>query len=271
MTLTIAEQILVAVRDLATTFAKPRPTLEDIVVHVWGLFPGTFGLKGYAETYPNSNKVVAELSGQRGLVRRGLLARTDSGRLTLTDDGARMAERVLERTGPTAPPAKRGRPTKPARAAAPPNGHSNGTVVPAPAIPVVELSPGDEKTLLALFHAGAVEKFRLGQKLEISFADACRFWGVALQRGFSRSGGKKNEDFSLQGEAVNVQLAHVAATLDRVEGLLVDDAGRVQTGRLSNGRLVPAGDVRELRHVHRWLEERFERHLGLIRARKVQA
>jgi len=36
---------------------------------------------------------------------------------------------------------------------------------------------------------------------------------------------------------------------------------------LSNGRVLTAGDVRVLTNIHRYMEEKFERHLNLMRNR----
>ncbi len=39
---------------------------------------------------------------------------------------------------------------------------------------------------------------------------------------------------------------------------------------LSTGRIITAGDVRILTHVHRYMEDRFDRHLNLLRTRAVK-
>jgi len=91
-TLTAADRILLAVADLEALSA-PVP-VEAIVVECWRRSPQTFGLKGYAGQYPDSNKVTAYLAGERGLVRRGWLRRPAVGLLALTPKGRRRARQL---------------------------------------------------------------------------------------------------------------------------------------------------------------------------------
>jgi hypothetical protein len=51
----------------------------------------------------------------------------------------------------------------------------------------------------------------------------------------------------------------ILAELDRV---LAD-----VDGETSSGRHVTAGDVRVMTNIHRYMEDRFERHLNLLRSR----
>jgi hypothetical protein len=67
---TVPEKILVAADQLEHKGITPF-TAEALIVAVWEKFPKTFGLKGYAELYPDSNKVLSSLMGEKGLARRG--------------------------------------------------------------------------------------------------------------------------------------------------------------------------------------------------------
>ena len=41
-----------------------------LIVASWQRFPGTFGLKGFTEKYPDSNKILSSIMGEKGLARR---------------------------------------------------------------------------------------------------------------------------------------------------------------------------------------------------------
>ncbi len=98
--------------------------------------------------------------------------------------------------------------------------------------------------LLPLLGSVAAEKFADGRKNIITFAEACSLWGIA------------------RGDDVDSRLAAFGRELhelDRHVGREVE---------LSGGRVVTAGEVRCLQHLHEHLGQRFERHLGLLRDRK---
>ena len=60
--------LLLAAGEMQGTF-----TAEDLIVSVWKRDTKVFGLKGYTNQYPDSNKVLAALMGEKGLVARGWL------------------------------------------------------------------------------------------------------------------------------------------------------------------------------------------------------
>jgi hypothetical protein len=67
-------------------------TIEDLIVLVWEKNKQQFGLEGYEEKYPDSQKVKCVVYGNRGLARSGYLVKT--GRRTyvkgLVDDWVRL-------------------------------------------------------------------------------------------------------------------------------------------------------------------------------------
>ena len=65
---TVPEQILLAAHQLEEQGQSPF-SAEALIVASWKLFPATFGLKGYIELYPDSNKVLSSIMGERGLAR----------------------------------------------------------------------------------------------------------------------------------------------------------------------------------------------------------
>jgi hypothetical protein len=213
---TVPEKILLAAHQLEEQGQSPF-SAEALIVASWKRFPRTFGLKGYAELYPDSNKVLSSIMGERGLTRRGWLSKMGQKLYALTREGHQVVLRLQE--GGEPPPA-----------AAP-----------------VKVPRDLEKQLLTMFDSAAVTKFEEGLKEELTFADACRFWGVT-------------ED--LRGEALT-------AKLDRTRAILTDVERTIGTGSaaLSNGRSISKDDLNLAIAVHEYLAERFARHLSLLRNR----
>lgn len=83
------DKILLAAARLAreghTSFA-----VEQLIVTAWKMFPADFSLCGFANLYPDSNRVLTYLSGPRGLRRRGLIEKADTNLLTLSAEGRRL-------------------------------------------------------------------------------------------------------------------------------------------------------------------------------------
>jgi hypothetical protein len=213
---TVSEKILVAAFGLEKK-GQTSFTAEDLVVASWKQFPGTFGLKGYEEKFPDSNKVLSSIMGERGLARRGWLVKIGQKMYSFTKDGRRVAAQLLNEE------------------------------VEEPTSEYVAVPRDREKFLISLFNSTAYRKFEENQKNELAFADACRFWDITQNP---------------QGEAVDERLDQVEKTLNELEQELAQ-----ADGRLSNGRLLTAGDIRVLRNIHRYMEDRFDRLLNLLRSR----
>src|SRR5215510_9705054 len=92
---TVPEKILLAAFALEEAGESPF-TAEALVVSAWKKYPVTFGLKNFAEQYPDSNKVLASIMGERGLARRGWLSKVGQKLYALTREG-RQAVRRLHR------------------------------------------------------------------------------------------------------------------------------------------------------------------------------
>jgi hypothetical protein len=216
---TVPEKILLAAFQLEQEGQSPF-SAEALIVASWQRFPRTFGLKGYADQYPDSNKVLSSIMGVKGLARRGWLAKMGQKLYTLTREGQVLARRLSQ-----------GGETK------------ADTAVQSEH----KLSREHEKFLLGLFSSPATRKFEEGLKQEVTFADACRYWGV-------------NEN--MHGEALDARLDHFRANLADLNHVLGQN-----DAVLSNGRSVSASDVKLLNQVHDQLRERFGRHLSLLRNR----
>jgi hypothetical protein len=67
-------------------------TAEDVIVRAWRSFPESFGLSGYREEHPDSNRVLAKLMGSLGLCGRGWLEQTNTKTYRLTNAGRKMAK-----------------------------------------------------------------------------------------------------------------------------------------------------------------------------------
>jgi hypothetical protein len=147
---TVPEKILLAAFQLEEQGQSPF-SAEALIVASWQKYPRTFGLKGYDEQYPDSNKVLASIMGEKGLARRGWLIKMGQKLYSLSHEGRRTVRRLLQ--GEEQPESlKSDRPIK--------------------------LSKEHDKQLQGLFVTTAYEKFREGRQQELTFADACRFWNI---------------------------------------------------------------------------------------------
>jgi hypothetical protein len=84
------EKILLAMLDVAGGTTK-LCAYEDIVVRAWKLFPEEFGLRGYADIYPDSSDLHKPLYGP---LKRDGLVRSQSKKFALTQRGLEVAERL---------------------------------------------------------------------------------------------------------------------------------------------------------------------------------
>src|SRR5580765_453369 len=100
---TVPEKILVAAESLDKQGQSPF-SAEALIVGSWQKFPRTFGLKGYAEQYPDSNKVLTSIMGERGLAKRGWLAKMGQKLYSLTKEGKSAANRLQQGGEPVPPP-----------------------------------------------------------------------------------------------------------------------------------------------------------------------
>lgn len=145
---TAPEKILLAASQLENKGQSPF-SAEALIVASWKENQRTFGLKGYEEQYPDSNKVLSCIMGVKGLAGRGWLSKMGQKLYTLSREGQMVVHRLKD--GDEAPPQG---------------------AVPA------KLSRDQEKYLLGLLSSTAVAKMEEGLMEELAFADATRFWGI---------------------------------------------------------------------------------------------
>ena len=218
--LTVPAMLILAANEIEASGVSPF-SAEALVVAAWQKFPDRFGLAGYVERYPDSNKVLASLMGEKGMVRRGWLVRTASKRYALTAAGRRVYREI---TGAPEPVEADGSPRR----------------LPAPL----------ERFIVDRFGSRAVRKFEEGQRAEVCFGDACQFWRITE---------------SMTRDQIDAALAAVQTQLARLDEFCAD-----ADAQLGSGQVLTGGDVRVLTNIHRNLEERFERHVNLLRTRVIQ-
>jgi hypothetical protein len=114
----------------------------------------------------------------------------------------------------------------------------------------VKLGREMEKFVLSLLDSSSVQKFEENRKGELTFADACKYWGITE---------------NMKGDALDARMVQVQNYLAELDRTLAD-----ADAELSTGRLLQAGDVRILTHVHRYMEDRFDRHLNLLKSRALK-
>jgi hypothetical protein len=217
---TVPEKILLAAWELEEKGQSPF-SAEALIVASWQKFPRAFGLKGFSDQYPDSNKVLASIMGEKGLARRGWLVKMGQKLYALTREGKQVVRRLM--SDGSEPPELSG---------------------PEP----VKFSRDQEKFLLGLLASSAVEKFQEGRKLEMTFADATRYWGITE---------------NMRGEALDAKINRLRASLADFDRMLGSTGAT-----LSNGRSVGTDDIALLCDVHAYLEEKFSRHLTLLRNRR---
>ena len=218
---TVPEKILLAA-DLLEQQGQTPFSAEVLTVAVWKKFPNTFGLKGFAEEHPDNNKVLSSLMGEKGLARRGWLVKTGQKMYALTKEGRKVIRRVMLQEGDE------------------------------PEAPNLQKLPRElERFVVAMFDSSAYQKFEENRKTDLTFADACRFWGITE---------------NMAADVLDTRLERVRIELTGIEVRLGPN-GAV----LSDGRSVSAEDVGSLLDTHEFLQGRFSRHLNLLRSRGGKA
>jgi hypothetical protein len=190
---TVPEKILLAAFQLEEAGQSPF-SAEALIVSAWLKYPRTFGLKGYDDKYPDSNKVLASIMGEKGLTRRGWLAKMGQKLYALTRDGRQVVRRLLHADDDATPPAP------------------------------VKASREQERLLNALFASTAWQKYQEGREQDLNFADACRFWGITDNH--------SGDALDARLEQVGAALAEVereiglgSATLSNGRSVSADEAG----------------------------------------------
>src|SRR5436190_18470149 len=141
---TVPEKILLAAENLEKQGQSPF-TAEMLIVASWQRFPSTFGLKGFTEKYPDSNKILSSIMGEKGLARRGWLVKMGQKLYAMTREGRNVVRRVMLQEEE-----------------------------PVPTESTHRLNRDHDRFLKVLFDSSAVQKFEENRKGDLTFADASR-------------------------------------------------------------------------------------------------
>jgi hypothetical protein len=152
--LTTSQKILLAAYHLEEQGQTPF-SAEALIVAAWQENQRTFGLKGFADQHPDSNRILSCIMGEKGLAKRGWLAKMGQKLYSLTRKGRDEVQHI--KSGGSKTPTKRATAAKPTR---------------------YKVPRDQEKSLMTLFGAVAVKRFQEGLKREITFGDACKFWNI---------------------------------------------------------------------------------------------
>jgi hypothetical protein len=181
--LSIAEKLLLAAYELEESGRRPF-SAEDLVVSAWMKFPDAFGLAGYRNNdgslaYPDSNRVFAEIMGSKPIRKRGFLKKVGTKMYQLTEAGREHARVFLT------------------------EGHQTS-------IQKAGLPRDMEEELKRLFASKPIEKFRNNRVEDITFYDACTFWGISPRSSAIELEGRIanfEKVIELAGEVVNKEMA----------------------------------------------------------------
>lgn len=143
---TVPEKIVLSANELDKE--KGTFTAEDLIVRCWEKFNDTFGLQGYASKFPDSNRVLTNIMGTKGVRGKGWLRKVGEKRYQLTEVGRQVANEIGES------PSQR-------------------------VLRGASLGRETIDILSRLVESRAMQKFRLRQ--ELSFGDLCTFWNVSAR------------------------------------------------------------------------------------------
>lgn len=219
--LSVSEKLLLAAYDLEQDGRRPF-SAEDLVVAAWRKFPDAFGMAGYRGDdgtllYPDSNRVFAEIMGTKPIRKRGLLVKVGNKLYELTEAGREHARLLLARLG-ASPVEKAG------------------------------LAREVQQELRRLFTSKATEKHRNRRLADLTFHDACAFWGIS----------PRSSAIEFKGRIANLE-----GILDAARKAIREKTVAFEHG----GQAFSANDLDILLEVHGELLKRFRGEIEVIQKR----
>lgn len=220
--LSVYEKLLLAAYEVENRGRSPL-SAEDLVVAAWRKFPDTFGLSGFTDeggnlSYPDSNRVFAEIMGSKPIRKRGLLIKVGNKMYQLTEAGRHLARRL------SSDPVEAG-------------------------VEKAGLGRGISQQLRNLLNSRAVAKVRSRQIDDLTFYDACAFWGI----------NPTSSAIELEGKIANLENVVESAR----------KAARAGTATFEHGgQPFGAAELNTLLEAHRVLLGRFHVELDVIRMRR---
>jgi hypothetical protein len=171
--LTVPQKLLLAALEVRKR--SPTFSAEDLVVEAWKQFPDTFGLSSYASQYPDSNRVLTNIMGTKGMRGKGWLRKIGEKQYRLTSaalsDGEALNAALMGETDDD-----------------------------SSAILRAELDRVAAAALDRILSTPAARKGLTKQVEAISFNDACGFWDITVRS---------------NANTLQSRLADVTALLDR--------------------------------------------------------
>lgn len=147
MNLTIVEKILLAAYALEEKGEAPF-TAEALIVEAWRRDQGAFGLQGYPDKYPDSNRILTNIMGSKGLRGKGWIEKVGEKQYRLTTSGRKVAHNFESDNEPAS---------------------SRAAGIDRKELPIVQ----------RLLNSPAFKKREEGREKEIIFREACNFWGIS--------------------------------------------------------------------------------------------
>jgi len=220
--LSVSDKLLLAAYGLEESGRRPF-SAEDLVVACWRQFPDTFALAGYRGEdgqlcYPDSNRVFAEIMGSKPVRKRGFLIKVGNKMYRLTEAGREHARHLSSR-GPEA------------------------------SVQKAALGRDTEQKLRRLLASKAVEKALNKRSQDLTFYDACAFWGITPM----------SSAIEFRG-----QVAKLESIVQSARSALQEEGATFGHG----GHAFGAQDLDDLLEVHRLLLEKFRPELEVILDRK---
>jgi hypothetical protein len=225
--LTVPEKLLLAA--LRVRERRPTFTAEDLVVQAWQLFPDTFGLAGYGQQYPDSNRVLTKIMGSGGMRGKGWLRKVGEKQYRLTSKALSDAEQLLTRSEGS--------------------DGSAGSSALATAALRAELDRQTARALERIACTQAAQKILDCRLEEISFHEVSGFWDITARSNANTLIARLNDTELL------LKRAKAAATKDGGGAL-----------RLSSVTISAEG-LDQLLQGHAQLQDRFAPELEIIRRR----
>jgi len=219
-TLSITEKLLLAAYELEKSGRRPF-SAEDLVVSAWQKFPDAFGLAGYRNdagslAYPDSNRVFAEIMGSKPIRKRGFLKKVGTKMYQLTGAGSAHARNFLTDRGQQ--------------------------------VQKAGLPRDIEEELKRLFTSKSVGKFKNNRFEDITFYDACSFWGIS----------PRSSAIELEG-----RIAHLEKVIELAQKAVNEKIVTFEHGSQAFGD----SDLDLLLRLHKELLRKFDEEIKVIQRR----
>ena len=219
--LSISDKLVISAYSIEEEGQSPF-SAEDLVVRAWQKFPDAFGLAGCKNDvgkslYPDSNRVFAEIMGSKPIRQRGYLIKVGKKIYELTTAGREYAKNLL--------------------------GSANDSKIKKSGLPREII-----KELKRLLFSKAVEKFKNNRNQEITFHDACVFWGIS----------PRSSAIEFNGRIANLEKIIEAVIISIKERIVTFEHG---------AQTYSEKDISLLRMLHEHMLAKFESEIAVIKKR----